>query len=90
MFGVGGQELVIVGLLLLIVFGPARIGQMARDVGRFAYGARNSVEEFKAELTAVDPPNRGKRKGSRGRQDKKPAQKQEPQSIAEEGQSPLA
>jgi Sec-independent protein translocase protein TatA len=35
-FGVGGQELaIIIGFLLLIVFGPARIGQMARDVGRF-------------------------------------------------------
>jgi glycosyltransferase involved in cell wall biosynthesis/Sec-independent protein translocase protein TatA len=41
-------------VLLLIVFGPARIEQMARDVGRFASGARSSVEEFKAEPTAVD------------------------------------
>jgi Sec-independent protein translocase protein TatA len=60
MFGVGGQELLIVGLLLLIVFGPGRVGQMARDVGRFAYGARSSIEEFKAELTALDHPDRGK------------------------------
>jgi glycosyltransferase involved in cell wall biosynthesis/Sec-independent protein translocase protein TatA len=41
-------------VLLLIVFGPARIEQMARDVGRFAPGARNSVEESEAEPTAVD------------------------------------
>jgi glycosyltransferase involved in cell wall biosynthesis len=38
--------------LLLIVFGPARIGQMVRYVGRFAYGARNSVEGSEAEPTA--------------------------------------
>ena len=36
--------------LLLIVFGPARIGQLARYVGRFAYGAPNSVEEGKAKV----------------------------------------
>jgi len=38
--------------LLLIVFGPERIGQMVRYVGRFAYGARNSVEGSEAEPTA--------------------------------------
>lgn len=26
----------------LVVFGPAKMGQMARDVGEFAYGARGS------------------------------------------------
>src|SRR5215207_5633754 len=45
-------------VLLLIVFGPARIDQIAREVGRFAPGARNSVEEFKAEPTTVDHPQR--------------------------------
>jgi sec-independent protein translocase protein TatB len=88
-FGVGGQELVIIGFLLLIVFGPARIGQMARDVGRFAYGARSSIQEFKDELTAVDPSNREMENGRRQRQGqkptKKPLNKEEPQRSAEEG-----
>ena len=39
-----------------------RIGQIARDAGRFAYGAHRSVEDFKAELasaiSAMDHPNR--------------------------------
>ena len=39
--------------LSLIVFGPARIGRMVRYVGRFAHGARNPVEESKAEPTAM-------------------------------------
>ena len=63
----------IIGLLLLVVFGPARVGQMARDVGRFAYRARSSVEEFKAELTAVEPSSWRKAE-DQGRQDKKPAE----------------
>jgi Sec-independent protein translocase protein TatA len=74
---------------LLIVFEPARIGLMARDVRGFAYGARNSVEEFKEELTAVDPPNRQMQNGRRRRQGEKPAtkpvNKKKPQRIAEEG-----
>jgi Sec-independent protein translocase protein TatA len=46
--------------LLLIVFGPKRIGQMARGVVRFTSGAPNSVEEGKAKvLQAVeDKPRR--------------------------------
>ena len=87
MFGVGVQELLLIGVLLLIVFGPGKAGQMFRDLGKFVYGARSSVEEFKAELTAVDPPNRGKQNGrgqGRGRQDEKPAEKEESQRIVEE------
>src|SRR5215212_5790952 len=42
--------------LLLIVFGPKRIGQMARGVERFTSGAPNSVEGSEAEPTAMDHP----------------------------------
>src|SRR3954452_11098983 len=46
--------------LSLIVFGPARIGRMARGVGRFAYGAPNSVEEREANvLQGVGDRSRG-------------------------------
>jgi GT2 family glycosyltransferase/Sec-independent protein translocase protein TatA len=44
--------------LLLIVFGPKRIGQMVRGVERFAYGARNSVEEARV-LQGVEDRSRG-------------------------------
>ena len=50
MFGIGGQELVIIGLLFLVVFGPSKLPQMARDLGRFVSEARRSVDEFKGEL----------------------------------------
>lgn len=50
MFGIGGQELVIIGLLFLVVFGPSKLPQMARDLGRFLTEARRSVDEFKSEL----------------------------------------
>jgi hypothetical protein len=38
--------------ILLIVFGPERIGQMVRYVGRLAYRAPNTVEGSEAEPTA--------------------------------------
>ncbi len=93
MFGVGGQELVIIGLLLLVVFGPARVGQMAREVGRFAYGARSSIQEFKDELTAADPPDRESPESEKVRRlrlgkkpTEKPVNKEEAQGIAEEAE----
>ena len=54
MFGIGGEELVIIGLLFLVVFGPSKLPQMARDLGRFVNEARRSAEEFKSELIPDD------------------------------------
>ncbi len=49
MFGIGPQELVIVGLLTLLVFGPRKLPGMARDLGRFVQKAHISMDEFKSE-----------------------------------------
>jgi TatA/E family protein of Tat protein translocase len=58
MFGVGAQELVVIGLLLLVVFGPDKLTGVAHELGRFVSEARRSVDEFKAELTSEDDPHR--------------------------------
>jgi TatA/E family protein of Tat protein translocase len=49
-FGVGLQEMVIIGLLFLVIFGPSKLPQMARDLGRFVGEARRSIDEFKEDL----------------------------------------
>ncbi len=54
MFGVGGQELMVIGLLFLVIFGPSKLPQMAREIGRFVSDARSSVDEFKSELIPED------------------------------------
>lgn len=54
MFGIGGQELVILGLLFLILFGPARAGELARDLGRFTSKTRASIDEFKSEFAIIE------------------------------------
>jgi TatA/E family protein of Tat protein translocase len=53
-FGIGGEELVIIGLLFLLIFGPSKLSQMARDLGRFVNESRRSVDEFKSELLSDD------------------------------------
>jgi len=53
MLGIGGSEIVIIALLVLIIFGPSKLPQMARDIGRFVGEARRSIDEFKDELTVA-------------------------------------
>lgn len=66
MFGIGGQEMVIIGLLVLVIFGPSSLPRMARDLGRFVNEARRSIDEFKEELTSVeDEDDKKSRKRSR-------------------------
>ncbi len=51
-FGIGPGEIILVAILFLLLFGPSKLPQMARDVGRFVNEARRSMDEFKSELTA--------------------------------------
>lgn len=53
MFGVGPQELVIIGLIFLVIFGPGSLPKMARDMGRFVAEARRAIDDFKEEITAA-------------------------------------
>ena len=53
-FGIGFNELILVGLLFLILFGPSKLPQMARDIGKFVSEARRSMDEFKSELISTD------------------------------------
>ena len=52
MFGIGMQEMVIIGLIVLVIFGPKNLPGMARDIGRFVSDARRSVEEFMDDLVS--------------------------------------
>ncbi len=66
MFGIGGQEIIIIGLLFLVVFGPSKLPQMARDLGRFVSQARHSMDEFKGELlSGEDGEDEGDRRPKR-------------------------
>jgi len=66
-FGIGFQELLIIGLLFLVIFGPSKLPQMARDLGRFLSEARRSMDEFKNELVLDDDENEKERRLKRKR-----------------------
>jgi TatA/E family protein of Tat protein translocase len=53
-FGIGVQEMVLVGLLFLVIFGPSKLPDMTRDLGRFVNEARRSVAEFKEDLVSEE------------------------------------
>ncbi len=72
MFGIGGQEIVIIVVLLLIIFGPAKLGHMAKEVGRFAYKARSSMEEFKEEFSVAQGPDRDHKEPRRSHGEHRP------------------
>ena len=46
--------MVIIGLIFLMVFGPSKLPQIARDLGKFVNEARRSMDEFKSELISDD------------------------------------
>ena len=53
-FGIGFQEVLVIAVLFLILFGPSKLPKMARDLGKFVNEARRSMEEFKSEIVAAD------------------------------------
>ena len=71
MFGIGVQEMVLVGLLFLVIFGPSKLPEMARDLGRFVNEARRSVEEFKEDLVSEEDGGRERRRKVRGPEEKR-------------------
>ncbi len=61
-FGIGFQEVLVIAVLFLILFGPSKLPQMARDLGKFVNEARRSMDEFKSEIVAADEDDEGKRR----------------------------
>ena len=63
-FGIGFQEVLVIAVLFLILFGPSKLPQMARDLGKFVNEARRSMDEFKSEIVAADEDDgeKGKRR----------------------------
>jgi Sec-independent protein translocase protein TatA len=52
MLSLGPQELAVLGvlLLLLVVFGSAKVSSTARDLGHLLSGTKRTVEEAKSDL----------------------------------------
>jgi sec-independent protein translocase protein TatA len=53
MFGLGYQELLIILLIVLILFGAARLPELARSLGSSVKEFKKGVNEAKAEDTSA-------------------------------------
>ncbi len=57
-FGIGGNELIVIFLLAAIVLGPERIVRSAREIGKFVRNVKSYFSslstELKAELDVLD------------------------------------
>lgn len=50
MFDVGGGELLLILLAVVLLFGPKQLPDLARKLGNFTKTVRNTTREIKKEL----------------------------------------
>jgi len=55
-FGLGGSELLVVFVIILLVFGPSQIPKMARGLGQAMREFRKAQREINDEITRDEPP----------------------------------
>ncbi len=56
MFGIGTGEILLILVIALIVLGPERMPQIARDLGRVMGDLRRTSDELQRELLNADRP----------------------------------
>jgi sec-independent protein translocase protein TatB len=58
LFGIGGNELLVIIILAAIVLGPERLARSAREIGKFVRNVKSYFaslsSELKAELDVLD------------------------------------
>ncbi|MGH0036146.1 MAG: Sec-independent protein translocase subunit TatA/TatB [Myxococcota bacterium] len=54
MFGIGAQELLVIGVIALLVFGPKRLPELARSLGRGLAEFRRASTDLRRSLSAED------------------------------------
>jgi len=55
-FGLGGTEIAVLFLIILLIFGPSQIPKMARGLGQAMREFRKAQREIKDELDRDDEP----------------------------------
>lgn len=59
MFGIGFQELLVILLILLLLFGANKLPELARGLGKAIGEFKKSVNEVKKEVEDVDKQVKG-------------------------------
>ncbi len=56
MFGLGGSEIGLIFLIILLIFGPSQIPKMARGIGQALREFKKAQREITDEVNREDPP----------------------------------
>jgi sec-independent protein translocase protein TatA len=56
-FGLGGSEIGLVFLIILLIFGPSQIPKMARGLGQALREFRKAQREITDEVNREEPPS---------------------------------
>lgn len=64
MFGLGAQELLLILLVILLLFGAKRIPEIARGLGKGMSEFKKAMRETENELTKPAPPTEEKKPDS--------------------------
>lgn len=56
MFGLGGPELLVIGGIILLLFGPAKIPALAGSIGKGIKEFKKGVKEVESAVTAEPAP----------------------------------
>ena len=51
MFGLGMQEIIIIGILALLLLGPKKLPELAQTVGKFVRDFQRAADEVKREIS---------------------------------------
>ncbi|MFQ5767956.1 MAG: twin-arginine translocase TatA/TatE family subunit [Acidobacteriota bacterium] len=51
MFGLGGQELIVILAILLLIFGPKKLPQLGNALGRTIKGFRKGMKEAEDDVS---------------------------------------
>ncbi len=57
MFGIGATELIIIMVVALLVFGPKRLPELARSLGRGMAEFRRASSDLRQTLQEAEPPD---------------------------------
>ncbi|MFZ1947984.1 MAG: twin-arginine translocase TatA/TatE family subunit [bacterium] len=63
--GVGGSEVLLVVLLVLVLFGSKRMPELARGLGRAMREVRQAASRIRREIESTGPPDQPDRKSDR-------------------------
>jgi sec-independent protein translocase protein TatA len=56
-FGLGGSEVMLVFLIILLIFGPSQIPKMARGLGQALREFKKAQREISDEVNREEPPS---------------------------------